>query len=101
MGILAPVIKAPSLDSKNLITGAISLVIAFLFCGWAAAVISTSLLGKSIKKDKRFSYPAFGTFTVRNRKARKGRNPQTGAEIKIKASRTVGFKPAPTLKSSL
>ena len=58
-------------------------------------------IGKSIKKDKRFSYPAFGTFTVRNRKARKGRNPQTGAEIKIKASKTVGFKPAPTLKSSL
>ena len=58
-------------------------------------------IGKSIKKDKRFSYPTFGTFTVRNRKARKGRNPQTGEEIKIKASKTVGFKPAPTLKSSL
>jgi DNA-binding protein HU-beta len=58
-------------------------------------------IGKSIKKEKRFSYPAFGTFTVRNRKARKGRNPQTGEEIKIKASKTVGFKPAPSLKSSL
>jgi len=58
-------------------------------------------VGKSVKKDKRFSYPSFGTFTVRNRKARMGRNPQTGAEIKIKASKTVGFKPAPTLKSSL
>ena len=58
-------------------------------------------VGKSIKKDKRFSYPSFGTFTVRNRKARMGRNPQTGAEIKIKASKTVGFKPAPTLKGSL
>ena len=58
-------------------------------------------VGKSIKKDKRFSYPSFGTFTVRNRKARMGRNPQTGAERKIKASKTVGFKPAPTLKSSL
>ena len=58
-------------------------------------------IGKSIKKEKRFSYPAFGTFTVRHRKARKGRNPQTGAEIKIKASKTVGFKPAPLLKSSL
>ena len=58
-------------------------------------------IGKSIKKEKRFPYPAFGTFTVRNRKARKGRNPQTGEEIKIKASKTVGFKPAPTLKSSL
>ena len=58
-------------------------------------------VGKSVKKDKRFSYPSFGTFTVRNRKARMGRNPQTGAEIKIKASKTVGFKPAPTLKGSL
>lgn len=58
-------------------------------------------IGKAIKKDKRFAYPGFGTFTVRNRKARKGRNPQTGEEIKIKASKTVGFKPAPSLKSSL
>ncbi len=56
---------------------------------------------KAIKKEKRFAYPGFGTFTVRSRKARKGRNPQTGEEIKIKASKTVGFKPAPTLKSSL
>jgi len=58
-------------------------------------------ISKAIKKEKRFAYPGFGTFTVRNRKARKGRNPQTGEEIKIKASKTVGFKPAPTLKSSL
>lgn len=58
-------------------------------------------IGKAVKKEKRFAYPGFGTFTVRNRKARKGRNPQTGAEIKIKASKTVGFKPAPALKSSL
>jgi len=60
-----------------------------------------SVIGKSIKKDKRFAYPGFGTFTVRNRKARTGRNPQTGATIKIKASKTVGFKPSPTLKKSL
>ena len=58
-------------------------------------------MSKAVKKDKRFTYPGFGTFTVRNRKARKGRNPQTGEEIKIKASKTVGFKPAPTLKNSL
>ena len=58
-------------------------------------------ISKTIKKEKRFAYPGFGTFTVRSRKARKGRTPQTGEEIKIKASKTVGFKPAPTLKSSL
>ncbi|MBI5508338.1 MAG: HU family DNA-binding protein [Deltaproteobacteria bacterium] len=55
----------------------------------------------SIKKEHRFAYPGFGTFVVRNRKARKGRNPQTGEAIKIKASKTVGFRPAMTLKHSL
>ena len=56
---------------------------------------------KTIKKNKRFSYPGFGTFTVRNRKARIGRNSQTGAEIQIQASKTVGFKAVPKLKNSL
>ena len=56
---------------------------------------------KSVKKNKRFSYPGFGTFLIRNRKARKGRNPQTGSEIQIKASKTIGFRPSPKLKSSL
>jgi len=56
---------------------------------------------KAIKREKRFAYPDFGTFTVKKRKARKGRNPQTGEEIKIPASKTVGFKPAPSFKNSL
>jgi len=58
-------------------------------------------LKKAIKKEKRFSFPDFGTFTVKSRKARMGRNPQTGEAIKIKASKTVGFKPAPDFKKSL
>jgi len=58
-------------------------------------------IGKAIRKSKRFQIPGFGTFTVRARKARTGRNPQTGAAIAIKASRTVGFKPAPPLKKGL
>jgi len=58
-------------------------------------------ISRGIKKTKRFQVPGFGTFTVRSRKARIGRNPQTGAEINIKASRTVGFKPAPVLKKGL
>lgn len=55
----------------------------------------------AIKKEKRFSYPGFGTFMVRSRKARKGRNPQTGEVIKIKASKTVGFRAAKALKDRL
>lgn len=69
----------------------------------AGDVIDTTFeaLARAIRKDKRFQVPGFGTFSVRSRKARKGRNPQTGAEIAIKASRTVGFKPAPSLKRGL
>ena len=58
-------------------------------------------MAASIKKEKRFAYPGFGTWTVRSRKARKGRNPQTGEMIKIKASKTVGFRPAKALKETL
>jgi len=58
-------------------------------------------LKKAVKKDKRFSYPGFGTFNVKQRKARKGRNPRTGETINIKASKTVAFKPAPAFKDKL
>ena len=69
----------------------------------AAAMVDAlfDTVAKSIKKEKRFSYPGFGTWTVRERKARMGRNPQTGAAIKIKASKTVGFKPSADLKKGL
>lgn len=58
-------------------------------------------IAKAIRKSKRFQVPGFGTFTVRSRKARKGRNPQTGAPINIQASRTVGFKAASVLRKAL
>ncbi len=58
-------------------------------------------LAKGIRKDKRFSMPGFVTFVVKKRAGRVGRNPQTGAEIRIAPSKTVGFKPAPELKKAL
>jgi nucleoid DNA-binding protein len=58
-------------------------------------------LAHGLKEARRVQVPGFGTFLVRARKARTGRNPQTGAAIKIKASRTVAFKPAPSLKRGL
>jgi DNA-binding protein HU-beta len=58
-------------------------------------------LAKGIRRDKRFIMPGFGTFTVKKRAGRIGRNPQTGAEIKIAPTKTVGFKPAPELKKAL
>jgi DNA-binding protein HU-beta len=54
-----------------------------------------------VKKEARFSYPGFGTWVIRHRKARNGINPQTKAPIKIKASKTVGFRPAKEFKSKL
>lgn len=58
-------------------------------------------IAKSLKKEKRHQVPGFGTFSVKARKARTGRNPKTGETMKIKASKTVSFKPAPTVKDSL
>ena len=53
------------------------------------------------KKEGKVTLVGFGTFTKVRRKARKGRNPQTGATIKIKASNTVRFKPGKALKTAL
>lgn len=55
----------------------------------------------ALKKSGKFSFPGFGSFSVRKRAARTGRNPRTGETIKIKASKTVGFKAAKTFKESL
>jgi DNA-binding protein HU-beta len=43
----------------------------------------------------------FGTFSVKDRAARTGRNPQTGAEIKIAAARVPGFKAGKSLKDAV
>jgi DNA-binding protein HU-beta len=58
-------------------------------------------LATSIKKEEKFTYPGFGTFTVRHRKARKGTDPRTKKPIDIPASKTVGFKPAKAFKETL
>ena len=56
---------------------------------------------KSLKKGNKVTLVGFGTFSVVKRKARKGRNPQTGEVIKIKASKAAKFKAGATLKKSL
>ena len=52
-------------------------------------------------KDESVTMIGFGTFSVRERAARKGRNPQTGAEINIAASKTPTFKPGKALKDAV
>lgn len=63
------------------------------------AVISG--ITKGIKKDKSVQLIGFGTFAVSKRAARTGVNPQTGEKIKIKASKSVKFKPGAKLKAAL
>lgn len=52
---------------------------------------------KTLKKGNRLSLIGFGSFSVTRRAARKGRNPQTGKEITIKAKNVVKFKPGSDL----
>jgi len=54
-----------------------------------------------LKKGGKVQLVGFGTFEVSKRAARKGRNPQTGEEMKIKASKTPKFKPGKAFKDAL
>ncbi len=58
---------------------------------------------RAVEEDEkhRFLVAGFGTFELKQRDARKGRNPATGQEIDIPASRSIGFKPANALKDRL
>jgi DNA-binding protein HU-beta len=56
---------------------------------------------KSLKKGDTVTLVGFGTFSVRKRSARTGRNPRTGDVIKIKASKAPGFKPGKALKDAI
>jgi DNA-binding protein HU-beta len=55
----------------------------------------------AMKKNQKVTMVGFGTFSVARRKARKGRNPQTGAEIKIAARKVPKFTPGKELKDAL
>ena len=56
---------------------------------------------KALKKGDSVTLVGFGTFTIRKRNARTGRNPRTGAAIKIKASKVPAFKPGKGLKDAI
>lgn len=56
---------------------------------------------ESVAKEEKVTIYGFGTFDIRKRKAREGRNPQTGEKMQIPASKTVGFKPLKAFKDAL
>lgn len=61
----------------------------------------TDNIAKCLKKGDKITLTGFGTFQISKRKARTGRNPQTGAEIKIKATRVPRFKAGKSLKDAV
>ena len=60
-----------------------------------------STITKALKKKDSVSLVGFGTFKVNKRKAKKGRNPQTGEAIKIKASKVPKFVAGKALKDTV
>lgn len=56
---------------------------------------------KSLKKGNKVTFVGFGSFDVTKRKARTGRNPQTGAEIRIPAAKVPKFKAGKALKDAV
>ena len=56
------------------------------------------IIGKALKKGDRIQITGFGTFETRKRKARTGRNPRTGKEIKIAATTSPSFRAGKGLK---
>jgi len=58
----------------------------------------SGIIANELRQGRRVQITGFGTFEQRKRGARKGRNPQTGEAIKIKASKYPAFKPGKSLK---
>ena len=68
-----------------------------------ANVVDTLLetISNTLAKEEKIQLIGFGTFEVRERAARTGRNPQTGEEIQISASKVPAFKPGKELKEAV
>jgi DNA-binding protein HU-beta len=58
-------------------------------------------IAEALKNGEKVQLVGFGNFEVRERQARKGRNPQTGEEIEIPASKVPAFKPGKALKEGI
>ena len=69
----------------------------------AALLVETVLSGikKGLQEDQSVTLTGFGTFELKPRKARVGRNPHTGEPISIAAGRRVGFRVGTALKDSI
>ena len=59
------------------------------------------IIKETLERGEKIKISGFGNFVVRNKRARIGRNPQTGEEIEISARRVLTFKPSQVLRNAL
>lgn len=59
------------------------------------------IMKQTLEKGEKIKIAGFGNFVVREKKSRRGRNPQTGQEIRISARKVLTFKPSQVLKNTL
>lgn len=87
--------------SKKLLTEVIaeSAAIPAAHAGRVAGEVIAAIR-REILETGRFTLPGFGSFTMRETKARTGLNPRTGEKLKVKAGATVRFKASPALKAA-
>lgn len=87
--------------NKNDLVGDVAKVVSTKKDAQAAVDCILSTITKTLKKKGTVSLVGFGTFKVNKRKARTGRNPQTGEAVKIKAKNVPKFVPGKALKDAV
>ena len=68
-----------------------------------AKIVETvfDIIKEALQHEDKILVSGFGNFVIRNKRARRGRNPQTGGDIEITRRRILTFKPSAVLKASL
>ena len=67
----------------------------------AALTALTDVITEALKAEGKLAIPSLGTFELRERAARTGKNPRTGEKVEISAKRVPAFKPAKALKDAI
>lgn len=89
------------MNKRNLIDAVVTETALDPVAAEAALDAVVGAITGALAQGDRVTLPAFGTFEVRARAARNGRNPQTGEPISIAASKAPAFKPAAALKRAV
>jgi nucleoid DNA-binding protein len=97
--------RGPAREGAELHKKTVALVIESVFAELGEYFIKarpkSKAKSKASKQAPRFTYPGFGTFTKKEKRARVGRDPRSGEAIEIPAKTTVGFQPGQDLKAEL